>query len=201
MNGRAWNWYAELDEAGQQAMRDRIAATRAVNQAIAQANVKPALWERLEPPPAVARRQRQYDRYHLIHRMHEVAGMTYREIGSQIGMSTAQAQVTHRRGWRYARSPVETWLDGWQKTRGWAAIDAKAREEAYVEDERVKRLLKLQKPKKPKPSYPRRGLRPRQSAIDIAPSEEAPAAFAYWVRVHFVGAWQAYGEDDGGEGK
>jgi hypothetical protein len=193
------NWYSHLDDAGQAAVKAKIKATRDANAAIAKASVRrPALWERFEPPYAVAKAQRTWDRTQVARRM-RAAGFTYAEIGRRIGCSQAQVEVTLRRfAFHQPRAPIEKWLESWERTRGERAFLAKAEEERYVAVETRQRLAKAAQPKqlKPKPKPAVRRVSQPRAILDIEPSEEGPAAFAYWVRVHWVGAWQAYGEDD-----
>jgi hypothetical protein len=195
------NWYSNLDDAGRQAVKAKVKATRDANRAIAAASVRrPALWERLEPPYTVARAQRTWDRAQVARRM-RAADFTLAEIGKRIGCGKAQVEVTLRRfEFHQPRAPIVKWLESWERTRGERAFLAKAEEERYVAVETRQRLAKAAQPTQPtqpKPPKPaaRRVSQPR-AILDIEPSEAGPAAFAYWVRVHWVGAWQVWGEDE-----
>ena len=75
----------------------------------------PADWDDVLPP-WLAVQQRAWERGRTVHRMREVLGLTYREIGELLvnkvyryrqGVGAARCQQIHQRYLRYPRSPLE----------------------------------------------------------------------------------------------
>jgi len=162
-----------------------------------------ALWERLQPPEAVARLQRTYDRWSLVRRMYDELGFTFAAIGLRLDLSRGRVNEIYRNGY-YAqrfrqRSPVEIWLASWER-RSWKALTEQAWAEEDAEIELAARLK--HKPLPTPVELAARKEAQRQTGRRIAEESKQRRLGArlvahdyfdqvtgYWVRIH----WQADG--------